>query len=74
MQFYTTPPGDTLFTADEQNDENVILVTPGNAPQVIGQIGLVLYAHTPSFGYGGGSGSSVPHELWSRPFTFTKSP
>jgi hypothetical protein len=73
-QFYTAPPGDTLFTAGEQNDENVILVTPGNAPQVIGQTGLVLYAHTPSFGYGGGSGSSVPHELWSRPFTFTKSP
>jgi hypothetical protein len=48
-------------------DENVILVTPGNPPQVIGQTGIVLYAHSPAW-------QNVPHELYSRPFTFQKNP
>ncbi len=61
-------PTDTLFTPGKENDENVVLVTPGNPPQVIGQSGYVLYASTPSFGFG--TGSSVSHELWMRPFSF----
>ena len=48
-------------------DENVILVTPGNAIRVIGQTGIVLYAHTPDW-------TGASHELWSRPFTFSKNP
>ena len=60
-QFFTAPSSE--FTAGQATDENVIMVTPGNPGQVIGQTGYVLYAHTPSWG-------SVPHELWMRPFTF----
>ncbi|MGA9100128.1 MAG: hypothetical protein WB392_14485 [Methanotrichaceae archaeon] len=51
-------------------DLNYILVTPGDPGGVIGQTGYVLYASTPS--HGGGRPTMVPHELWIRPFTFTK--
>jgi hypothetical protein len=64
-QFFTAPNNE--FTPGLPVDENVILVTPGNPVQVIGQTGLVLYAHSPAW-------QGVSHELWSRPFTFTKSP
>ncbi len=60
-QFFAAPSSE--FTPGQPTDENVIMVTPGNPGQVIGQTGYVLYAHTPSWG-------SVPHELWMRPFTF----
>ena len=52
-------------------DWNFIFVTPGNPGGVIGQSGYVLYAHTDSKGIGCPGGFS-PHELWIRPFTFTK--
>jgi hypothetical protein len=71
-QFYAPP--DTLFTRGKQNDDNLILVTPGSPGQVIGQTGVVLYASTPSFGFGGGTDTlSVPHELWMRTFAFNTS-
>jgi hypothetical protein len=35
--------------------------------QVIGQTGVVLYAHSPAW-------KGISHELWSRPFTFTRGP
>jgi len=60
-QFFAAP--NPLFQRGDETDENVILVTPGDAGGVIGGSGYVLYAHTPSWG-------SVPHELWMRPFTF----
>jgi hypothetical protein len=63
-QFYTSPA--PLFTNGQQTDENVILVTPGNPGQVIGQTGYLLYASTPAWGV-------APHELWMRPFSFTQS-
>jgi hypothetical protein len=63
-QFYTSPA--PLFTEGQETDENVVLVTPGNPSQVIGQTGYVLYANTPAWGV-------APHELWMRPFTFTRS-
>jgi hypothetical protein len=64
-QFFTAPNDE--FTPGLPTDENVILITPGNAIQVIGQTGIVLYAHTPDW-------TGASHELWSRPFTFIKSP
>jgi len=70
-QFYV--PTIPLFTACQQNDDNYILVTPGNAGQMIGQTGYVLYADTPEFGAEVRRGSQcpgAPHELWQRPFTF----
>ncbi len=60
-QFFAAPVNE--FTSGQETDENVVLVTPGNPSQVIGQSGYVLYAHTPSWG-------SSPHELWMCPFTF----
>ena len=48
-------------------DENVILVTPGNPAQSVGQTGYALYAHTPNWG-------SVAHQLYMRPFTFKMTP
>jgi hypothetical protein len=63
-QFYTAPA--PLFGKDQPTDENASLVTPGNAGQVIGQTGYVLYASTPAWG-------KTAHMLWMRPFTFTKS-
>ena len=65
VQFFTAPNNE--FTEGLPTDENVILVTPGNPTQVIGQTGIVLYAHTPAW-------KNSSHELWSRPFTFNKSP
>ncbi len=62
-QFYTAPA--PMFSKDQQTDENLSLVTPGNDGQVIGQTGYVLYASTPVWG-------RAPHELWMRPFTFVK--
>ncbi len=62
IQFFTAPA--PMFTNGQETDENVSLVTPGNAGQVIGQTGYVLYASTPAWG-------KEPHELWMRPFTFT---
>jgi hypothetical protein len=64
-QFFSAPNDE--FTQGLPTDENVILVTPGNPDQVIGQTGLVLYSHTPAW-------HSVSDELWSRPFTFSKNP
>ncbi len=65
VQFFTAPNNE--FTAGLPTDENVILLTPGNPMQVIGQTGIVLYAHTPSW-------KGASHELWSRPFTFIRNP
>lgn len=65
VQFFTAPNNE--FTQGLPTDENVILVTPGNPVQVIGQTGLVLYAHTSAW-------KNSSHELWSRPFTFTRNP
>jgi hypothetical protein len=65
VQFFTAPTNE--FTQDLPTDENVILVTPGNPMQVIGQTGIVLYAHTPAW-------TGASHELWSCPFTFIKGP
>ncbi len=65
IQFFTAPNPE--FATGQQTDENVVLVTPGNADQVIGQTGLVLYAHTTAW-------RNVSHELWARPFTFIKNP
>ncbi len=65
VQFFTAPNNE--FTTGLPVDENVILITPGNPPQVVGQTGLVLYAHSPAW-------KNVSHELWSRPFSFTKNP
>ena len=64
-QFFTAPNNE--FTPALPVDENVILVTPGNPVQIIGQTGIVLYAHSPAW-------QGVSHELWSRPFAFTKNP
>lgn len=65
VQFFTALNNE--FTDGLPVDENVILVTPGNPVQVIGQTGLVLYAHSSSWKHSS-------HELYSRPFTFLKSP
>jgi hypothetical protein len=65
VQFFTAPNPE--FVDGLPTDENVILVTPGNPPQVIGQTGIVLYAQTPAW-------KNDSHELWSRPFTFIKNP
>ncbi len=65
VQFFTAPNNE--FSEGLPTDENVILVTPGNPPQVIGQTGVVLYAHTPAW-------KNNSHELWSRPFSFVKQP
>lgn len=59
IQFFVEPGGEF----QGPTDENVILVTAGNADQSIGQTGYALYAHTPNWG-------SVSHELYMRPFTF----
>jgi hypothetical protein len=63
-QYFTAPVRE--FTTGQPTDENVIMVTPGNPGQVIGQTGYVLYAHTPAWG-------DTAHELWMRPFTFNTS-
>jgi len=65
VQFFTAPNNE--FTQGLPVDENVILVTPGNPVQVIGQTGIVLYAHSPAW-------KNISHELWSRPFIFIKNP
>ncbi len=62
-QFFVEPGGEF----QGPTDENIILVTPGNPAQQIGQTGYALYAHTSNWG-------SIPHELYMRPFTFTISP
>ncbi len=64
-QFFTAPNRE--FAEGLPTDENVILVTPGNPMQVIGQTGIVLYAHTPAW-------KNASHELWSRPFSFQRQP
>jgi hypothetical protein len=64
-QFFTAPSPE--FLAGSETDENVVLVTPGNPDQVIGQTGIVLYSHTSAW-------KSIPDELWSCPFTFSKGP
>jgi hypothetical protein len=63
-QYFTAPVRE--FTTGQPTDENIIMVTPGNPGQVIGQTGYVLYAHTPAWG-------DSAHELWMRPFTFNSS-
>jgi hypothetical protein len=63
IQFFTAPV--PTFSNGEETNENLSLVTPGNAGQVIGQTGYVLYAQTRAWG-------KTPHELWVRPFTFSK--
>ena len=65
VQFFTAPNNE--FTAGLPTDENLILITPGNSVQVIGQTGIVLYAHTDAW-------KNNSHELWSRPFKFQKNP
>ncbi len=69
VRFFPSPGDSALsnFTNGAPTYENVILVTPGNREQVIGQTGLVVYAYTPSWGHD-------PHELWVRPFKFDFSP
>lgn len=64
-QFYSAPA--PMFGKDQPTEENVSLVTPGNAGQVIGQTGYVLYASTPAWG-------KTAHMLWMRPFTFVRNP
>ena len=64
MQILNEPTGE-FNTATE---ENVTLVTKGNAPQVIGQTGYALYAYTPNWT------GNVGHYLWMRPFTIRKTP
>ena len=58
------------FQDCQANDDNFVFVTPGNPGQVIGQTGIVIYSHTPHYGFG-----TCPtvqfHELWIRPFTFS---
>jgi hypothetical protein len=58
------------FQDCQPNDDNVVLVTPGNPGQVLGKTGLALYSHTPHWGF-----KTCPtvqyHELWVRPFTFS---
>jgi len=54
-------------------DWNYTFVTPGNQAGVIGQAGLVLYAHTDAKGVGC-SNRFTPHMLWVRPFSFIKTP
>jgi hypothetical protein len=53
-------------------DWNFIFVTPGKPGGVIDQTGYVLYAHTDHKGET--CDKFYPHELWVRPFTFTKGP
>jgi hypothetical protein len=72
-----TPPANFLPELMWQNcqpmDWNYVFVTPGMPAGVIGQSGYVLYAHTDSKGLNCPGGFS-PHELWVRPFNFTKAP
>ena len=63
VQVFNEPNGEFNTTTDE----NVILVTRGNAPQVIGQTGYALYANTPNWG-------NAAHELWLRQFTIRRTP
>ena len=68
---WTQPQQFLTSTAGEFNgptEENVILVTPGNVMQVIGQTGYVLYAYTPDWKGG------TTHELWMRNFRFSRTP
>jgi len=58
-----------MWINDLTADHNYIFVTPGNPGGVIGRIGYVLYSHSPSRNTPG-----ITHELWVRPFTFSKSP
>jgi hypothetical protein len=51
-------------------DMNYVMVTPGKPGNVIGQTGYVLYAHTDHKGLN--CDKFYPHQLWVRPFTFTK--
>ncbi len=51
-------------------DWNFVLATPGNPAGVIGQTGVVIYAHTDVRGQQCGSRFD-PHELFVRPFTFS---
>ena len=61
-----------MFKSCQPMDWNFMFVTPGNQPGVIGQKGLVLYAHSDSKGLGCGGFS--PHMLWVRPFEFQMKP
>ena len=62
-RFYTAPA--PLFLPGQITEENMILVTPGNPSEVIGQTGYLLYARTPAW-------ARAPHTLWMRSFTFSK--
>jgi hypothetical protein len=64
-QFFTVAA--PMFTNNQETVENLSLITPGNAGQVIGQTGYVLYASTPAWG-------KLAYTLWMRPFTFTENP
>jgi hypothetical protein len=73
---WTTPVNfmsEQMWQHCQPMDWNYVFVTPGNGPGIIGQTGLVLYAHTDAKGLGCPGGFS-PHELWVRSFTFTNSP
>ncbi len=63
-----TFPAQKQFQTGQPNDDNYVLVTRGEPGGVIGQSGLVLYAHTDDFG----AGQDDPHELWCRSFTLSK--
>jgi hypothetical protein len=66
VQFLNMP----MFVDCQPMDLNYILVTPGNQPGEIGQTGYVVYASTPS--HGANCPTMVSHELWIRPFTFSR--
>ena len=59
-----------MWQSCQPMDLNYILVTPGYPGGVIGQTGYVLYAHTDHKGLN--CDKFYPHELWVRPFAFTK--
>jgi hypothetical protein len=73
LSSWTTPVrfrSGAQFVTGQPNDDNYVLVTPGNAGQELSQTGLVLYAHTEKFG----KGQNSPHELWYRTFQFVQPP
>jgi len=67
-QFLNMP----MWRSCQPMDLNYILVTPGKPGGLIDQTGYVLYAHTDQRGLN--CDKFYPHELWVRPFTFTKGP
>jgi hypothetical protein len=54
-----------MFTKGNETDENPSLVTPGNAGQMIGESGYVLYGETPKWGSGIETSQSYRTPLYS---------